>query len=733
MQLIYVYIDEYCAFHQVEFNFSSEIHLSFDEEKSVVTVSESQSTFPKEFWGKNIRSLTAVVGNNGAGKTSLMQYIIDLFLEAHGGRSINSRGILIFSEDNVLYVYHSIAWETPPDIVINSKKYYHAQLLKQFNLEPLCKTKLIYLTNILTRRDSTRNQWYKSSRTTPFYDCSAGSVFMSDTANDANQTSRATSVSSAELETYFLYEQYKQIKFVFDRRQHQICTGLKAMNYPVPVPERLYIELSLDNHLRLGVSDKDNINFSMGPPFFDLDKKIFPDLDKLQKGIGLEQCDPYDFLRKELSRCAIWCAVRSATKTMSSAATNDFRIFILEKDIKWYSMDYITIFQTMWKKMQSINKQRINQSKSWFILNSCYDCYIEFLRFVETEPIEKHFKIESNLRSLPQPNIQLRSITFSVGTSDTNWFIEFIQKYRYICNPDYFLDFSWGLSSGENSLLSLFASLYYIYGADYSNPKNGDFQIWNQFERNGDVQCNSVILLIDEADLTYHPEWQRLFIDLLMAFLPQVYPPQCCQDIQVILTTHSPILLSDIPQQCIIYLKHNPETCCTQLDDSQQMGTFGQNIHLLYKNSFFLKHGTIGSFARRKMDKLLGELQKIEKLLELNEEKGFRSVADKSEHQRLPYAGITTLEEAQVFEDSQRLDKMKDFSALLDKLEHQCRPCAELIAEPIIRRRVLTWIADLERKLEPAMRDNRLRKMTDAELKQALDSLQDELNRRRYD
>ena len=89
------------------------------------------------------------------------------------------------------------------------------------------------------------------------------------------------------------------------------------------------------------------------------------------------------------------------------------------------------------------------------------------------------------------------------------------------------------------------------------------------------------------------------------------------------------------------------------------------------------------------------------------------------------------MEESQGFEDSQRPDKKKDFSALLDELEHQCRPCAELIAEPIIRRRVLTWIAELEQKLNPTVVNMRLREMTDMELRKALDSLQDEFNRRK--
>ncbi len=84
MQLIYLYIDGYCNFQKVEFNFCQDWHIHLDAEKNVLETSYMDSGFPEQFWGKNINNLSIVIGNNGAGKTSLMQYLIDIFLEAHG-------------------------------------------------------------------------------------------------------------------------------------------------------------------------------------------------------------------------------------------------------------------------------------------------------------------------------------------------------------------------------------------------------------------------------------------------------------------------------------------------------------------------------------------------------------------------------------------------------------------------------------------------------------------------
>lgn len=709
MQLIYLYIDGYCNFYQEEFNFNPEVHLHFKPEMHTVTVSDTKFRLPDEFWGENINNLCAVVGNNGAGKTSLIQYIIELFLDAHGYRSATGRGMLIFGEGNTLYEYCSDTWSVQPvRMNLKSSKYRWVKYLHRFEAENVpSRTKLIYLTNVLNMRDSRRNQWYKSNRTTPLYDCSVGSVLVSDIKTDANRIYQEGFAKSIELDTYFLYEQYKQIKFVFDKHQHKICEDLKSLGYPVPIPERLYIDMKPDGLLitALNIIDPTDIWFDSGlSPIEDTVKQFFPNLYIYRNNTELKKCDPYTLFQYELAWCAIWCAVKSVAPLMDGKQREMLTEFLF--DWEGHLGSCVAIFQTIWDKIQAIKANGSQQNIAWEILDSSYDCYIDFLKFIETEPLDEHFKIETDLRDVSYKgdgclqqvindkffhDIDLDSITFSIATTD-EWFIDFIQKYRYICNPDYFLDFRWNLSSGENSLLSLFASLYYIYEADFANPKNGDYQIWNEFEQSRRVQCDSIILLIDEADLTYHPEWQRLFIDLLTAFLPKVYPPQCCLDIQIILTTHSPILLSDVPQQSVIYLKYEPETRRTKVVSLTQGGTFGQNIHLLYKNSFFLENGTIGHFAQRKIKTLVEELQRTEENLESDEKVYW-----------------------------------------VEKLEYQLRPCAELIAEPIIRRKVLTWIDTLEKKLSPDECGGRFQKMSNEELKQEIKKLQEELRRRKHD
>ena len=150
----------------------------------------------------------------------------------------------------MLYEYCFFSWEQKLiSIRAKSCKYQRSCCLERSDVERILgRTKLIYLTNALARRDCQRGQWYKSHRNATLYDCSMGNVFLSNIEKDVNQIFRQD--DSVSLESYLLYEQYKQIKFVFDKRQHQICTELNHNGYPVPVPEKLYINSVSNTHLR---------------------------------------------------------------------------------------------------------------------------------------------------------------------------------------------------------------------------------------------------------------------------------------------------------------------------------------------------------------------------------------------------------------------------------------------------------------------------------------------------
>lgn len=80
---------------------------------------------------------------------------------------------------------------------------------------------------------------------------------------------------------------------------------------------------------------------------------------------------------------------------------------------------------------------------------------------------------------------------------------------------------------------------------------------------------------------------------------------------QIIITSHSPIILSDIPQENSIFLKRNEDGKIVQ--DKHGIQTFGANIYTLYKDAFFIKDGlAMGSFARKKINSWIEEIKEGE-------------------------------------------------------------------------------------------------------------------------
>lgn len=151
-----------------------------------------------------------------------------------------------------------------------------------------------------------------------------------------------------------------------------------------------------------------------------------------------------------------------------------------------------------------------------------------------------------------------------------------------------------GISTGELDFVELFAS---IYGGLASVYRSNPARIENE-------KKDTMILILDEPDASFHPEWSRKFIRTLTETLSR--PPfkyYSCR-YQIIMTTHSPIILSDIPATNIKLLKVIDGV--TEISDSQ----YGlmNNINDIMISAFFVQY-PFGSFAEHYVSKLLKEIE----------------------------------------------------------------------------------------------------------------------------
>jgi hypothetical protein len=146
------------------------------------------------------------------------------------------------------------------------------------------------------------------------------------------------------------------------------------------------------------------------------------------------------------------------------------------------------------------------------------------------------------------------------------------------------------LSSGENALLNLFSRIY-TFIEDNLSEKPQSLPVKKHY-----------IILLDEADLAFHPTWKKKFIKSIVSSIPYFFenikePPS----IQIIFTSHDPLTLSDIPKENIVYLNKDANYKMIIVDSAIKK-SFGANITDLLADSFFVEDGLIGEFAKMKIE-----------------------------------------------------------------------------------------------------------------------------------
>ncbi|MEG1724858.1 MAG: ABC transporter ATP-binding protein [Anaerovoracaceae bacterium] len=147
------------------------------------------------------------------------------------------------------------------------------------------------------------------------------------------------------------------------------------------------------------------------------------------------------------------------------------------------------------------------------------------------------------------------------------------------------------LSSGEKQFIfSISTILYHLKNIESAHQSDGNR-----------TRYKHVNLILDEIELCYHPEMQRRQIKELIDAINNIKLSNI-ESINICLLTHSPIILSDIPHQNVLFL--NSKGSKGEVTDI----TFGANIHSLYKHSFFMNL-PMGEFAKNKIEVLFDKLR----------------------------------------------------------------------------------------------------------------------------
>ena len=152
------------------------------------------------------------------------------------------------------------------------------------------------------------------------------------------------------------------------------------------------------------------------------------------------------------------------------------------------------------------------------------------------------------------------------------------------------------MSSGQKQMLYQLSTLIYHLLNLKSVPET-------------QVKYNNVSIVLDEIEVCFHPEYQRMFIYRLLELLVNRLRLNETFGIHILMTTHSPFILSDIPNELITYMENGHQLTKEEQEDRKMRKPMAGNISELLHQSFFLHEGFIGEYARRKILSLVKYLK----------------------------------------------------------------------------------------------------------------------------
>lgn len=518
MHLSFVYISSFGVLKNVGLSFDH--RYSFKVDGDTLHIGWNTS-LPENFWGNGIYSLTAIVGNNGSGKTTAMRLMKRLFVE----------GSPRDEEVKVL-----IAYEMEGDICI----YNHTELKVEAE-EGLGVHSADTRGSFETLYYSGHFQPYTGAegemQLTGSYEASDAWLLVKDLLDYAN------------VDTLHLSEPlYNHLAAYYAQNHYRVCEilsldGLEDLLKSVRLPQ--YIQFAPNR----GGWHSIKLNRFMRSDDMDLPGEHWT--SKTIKEQALERFVYYDIINLIAEKKGDSDELLTLLKEWVGMPKDDGTLKALKRivddaQMKKETLTSLRALHYVIDRMAAICE--FDEQGGAFFVNIKRDK--AKLRLLMNEVLGSHYLLTTRF---------------------------FDVLYTHHPGMDTFL------SSGEQELLNLLSRLY--YGITLAPQKFGNLK-------------SPRLLLLDEAEIGFHPEWQRQYVKILTEFMGFMRVIKGV-DFQVVITSHSPIILSDMPVCCVNFLHREGNVVKAVTNEKE---TFGENVFNLYRRAFFMEEGLIGAFAKIKLD-----------------------------------------------------------------------------------------------------------------------------------
>lgn len=197
------------------------------------------------------------------------------------------------------------------------------------------------------------------------------------------------------------------------------------------------------------------------------------------------------------------------------------------------------------------------------------------------------------------------------------------------------------LSSGESHFLTVINTI--LYHLANIESIHGSYEYIN--------------IIFDEVELYFHPEYQRIFVSSLKKAIEQLNLARI-KGVNILFSTHSPFILSDIPSQNILRLDDGKPS-----KRKNNFNSFASNIHDLLADEFFMGKGFMGEFAKEEINQWIREINHIDEGMEFSKEEYEKWIT------RINLIGEPILKNTMLNRLTQKFDKTLQIAVLENQLQ----------------------------------------------------------------
>ncbi|MBA4318783.1 MAG: hypothetical protein C0412_10320 [Flavobacterium sp.] len=558
VKILYIWVENYplCDsphFNKQGFNFSSKYRFQFDH-SSLLLNADLNKKHIKDFYKTSAESkiseLTCIVGMNGAGKTLLLELIRFLLVQGFSEtRVFKAAGSLVIWEKNEKLYYD---WSGKTEIKLASIE--NTPPLLKGNLQDFkTRTEIVSYSNFFDHRYEESSQMEGCTNISTNFLINHYSISLRENLQYKNGPDKVSTYRREELNNFLsFFSKYYDTEL--------------SMKFPCK-----FIGFSVhDNQFHDG--RKKRYEESFGSFFANVQKVQY----YLESQINSAKKNEFDFFAWQAIR-SYWLLYLDALTEYRNFINTDFELPNLPNTYEKFGKDFLIEFSRKILPPELVVGKEVVSNKFLDEFVTKITFFTEFLDFL------KYAFAQSSTRYYPSQPI---FVSIQSELEKTRNALEKYFASIYLVGDYISFDWSPQLSSGQKAFLTLFSRLYYVVelSKKFSNKKLPE----------------NLIILIDEGEISFHPQWQKEYIKTLLQWTDKIFDSENCEknkSIQLIITTNTPLLLSDIIRENAIFIDKG-------VVDEDDYKTFSANISDLYLEPFFIHDGLVGNFAKDKIEKV---------------------------------------------------------------------------------------------------------------------------------